>query len=387
LFKAASVSRVFKAAFLSIVLLGLIAGTLAWARTDKSVLVRVDGQDRTVHTSAATVQGVLSAAHLSVGQHDLLAPSLDSKVHNGSEIVLRRGHLLRLTVNGQNEMVWVNATSVAEAMAQLGFSGSSYVSVSRSERLDAGTTNLMISSPKRFTVQVNGKLEGFVSPGPTVRDALRDAHVVLGPHDRVIPDGALRDGETIRIERVVYTTTHGTVTVAFKTVTRPDPQSYTGTNTVLQPGQNGSNAVTYRNVYVDGKLAGKVVISSKQISAPVPEIDKVGTLMVPDFVSATADGSPQRIAAGMVASRGWGSDQFSCLVSLWNKESGWRTDAANPSGAYGIPQALPGSKMASAGPDWETDAATQITWGLDYISSVYGTPCAAWAHSEATNWY
>ncbi|MDQ1690900.1 MAG: hypothetical protein QOD87_1008, partial [Pseudonocardiales bacterium] len=72
---------------------------------------------------------------------------------------------------------------------------------------------------------------------------------------------------------------------------------------------------------------------------------------------------------------------------LWTKESGWRTDAANPSGAYGIPQALPGSKMSAAGADWQTSASTQITWGLGYIAGVYGTPCAAWAHSQATNWY
>jgi hypothetical protein len=61
--------------------------------------------------------------------------------------------------------------------------------------------------------------------------------------------------------------------------------------------------------------------------------------------------------------------------------------AANPSGAYGIPQALPGAKMASAGPDWQNSAHTQINWGLGYIASRYGTPCGAWAHSQATNWY
>lgn len=103
----------------------------------------------------------------------------------------------------------------------------------------------------------------------------------------------------------------------------------------------------------------------------------------------TADpGSAQAIAHGMVLSRGWGEDQFSCLVALWNKESGWRVNAANPSsGAYGIPQALPGSKMGSAGSDWATNPATQITWGLGYISGRYGSPCGAWSHSQAVNWY
>lgn len=104
--------------------------------------------------------------------------------------------------------------------------------------------------------------------------------------------------------------------------------------------------------------------------------------------AATPDpGSAQAIAQQMVAARGWGADQYNCLVSLWNKESGWRVNAYNPSGAYGIPQALPGSKMATAGADWQTNPATQITWGLNYISGVYGTPCGAWGHSVAKNWY
>jgi len=104
--------------------------------------------------------------------------------------------------------------------------------------------------------------------------------------------------------------------------------------------------------------------------------------------AATPDpGSAQAIAQQMVSARGWGADQFNCLVSLWNKESGWRVNAYNPSGAYGIPQSLPGSKMATAGADWQTNPATQITWGLNYISGVYGTPCGAWGHSVANNWY
>jgi hypothetical protein len=90
----------------------------------------------------------------------------------------------------------------------------------------------------------------------------------------------------------------------------------------------------------------------------------------------------------MLGSYGWSSDQFSCLVPLWNQESGWNVEATNPtSGAYGIPQALPGSKMASAGPDWQTDASTQIRWGLGYIKGTYGSPCGAWAHEQAVGWY
>ena len=96
----------------------------------------------------------------------------------------------------------------------------------------------------------------------------------------------------------------------------------------------------------------------------------------------------QAIARDMLAARGWGADQFGCLVSLWDRESGWNVYAQNPSsGAYGIPQALPGSKMGSAGSDWQTNAATQIAWGLGYIADRYGSPCGAWSHSESAGWY
>ena len=104
------------------------------------------------------------------------------------------------------------------------------------------------------------------------------------------------------------------------------------------------------------------------------------------YTSPVSAGSARAIAQSMLADRGW-SDQWSCLDRLWQKESGWRVTAANPSGAYGIPQALPGSKMASAGDDWRTSARTQIRWGLGYIGDRYGSPCAAWSHSQSTGWY
>jgi hypothetical protein len=97
--------------------------------------------------------------------------------------------------------------------------------------------------------------------------------------------------------------------------------------------------------------------------------------------------SAQGIAYGLLSSYGFSTSQWGCLDDLWNQESGWRYNAENASGAYGIPQALPGSKMASAGPNWQTNPTTQIKWGLGYIKSLYGTPCGAWDHEEADGWY
>ena len=100
------------------------------------------------------------------------------------------------------------------------------------------------------------------------------------------------------------------------------------------------------------------------------------------------DQDPRTIARAMLPDFGFGSDQFSGLDSLYVSESDWNVHADNPSSsAYGIPQALPGSKMATAGSDWEDNAATQIRWGLGYIKSSYGTPCSAWSFKQGHNWY
>jgi hypothetical protein len=101
----------------------------------------------------------------------------------------------------------------------------------------------------------------------------------------------------------------------------------------------------------------------------------------------TPVGTAQTFAAQLVAGQGWGASEFTCLVNLWNRESGWNTHAANPSGAYGIPQALPGSKMSTFGADWQNDYRVQIRWGLSYIKGSYGSPCGAWGHSNSFNWY
>lgn len=105
-------------------------------------------------------------------------------------------------------------------------------------------------------------------------------------------------------------------------------------------------------------------------------------------VLAHAQQDPRAVAAALVAERGWDASQMQCLDRLWTKESQWSFTATNrSSGAYGIPQALPGSKMGSVAPDWRTNPVTQITWGLNYIAAVYGTPCKAWSHSQGYNWY
>jgi len=137
-------------------------------------------------------------------------------------------------------------------------------------------------------------------------------------------------------------------------------------------------------------LTGQTMTAEATAQAAAAEVDRAAAAAA--ALTATAANTPdgaRATARAMAASKyGWGDAQFSCLARLWTKESGWSYTAYNPSGgATGIPQALPGSKMASAGADWKTNATTQISWGLGYISRSYGTPCSAWSHSQSANWY
>ena len=161
--------------------------------------------------------------------------------------------------------------------------------------------------------------------------------------------------------------------------------------TVSGSSAGGSTAASLAGQLPKFDRAPVVSRSSARRDAAAPA--KEASLSVANGPATTdrvelSQADPRDIARAMLPSFGFSADQFSCLDSLWTKESGWNPSADNASSsAYGIPQALPGSKMASAGADWATNPATQIKWGLGYIRDSYGSPCAAWGHSQSYNWY
>ena len=141
-------------------------------------------------------------------------------------------------------------------------------------------------------------------------------------------------------------------------------------------------------------LAGAVVATSlaPAQAATAPDRPAAHVRLAGELMSASAAAGSaaraQSIARAMLRSFDWTRRQFKYLDRLWDRESGWNVFAENPySGAYGIPQALPGVKMATAGPNWRTSPRTQIRWGLNYIRGIYGSPRRAWNHELATGWY
>lgn len=153
------------------------------------------------------------------------------------------------------------------------------------------------------------------------------------------------------------------------------------TNTVTRDGFSVTEVIPEPEP--EPVVAASVLEDSADSDADAePKVYTAPPAAVPD------PGSAKAYAYTAIAARGWGEEQYNCLVSLWQKESGWNVAAMNKSsGAYGIPQSLPGSKMSSAGSDWETNAGTQIEWGLGYITDRYGSPCGAWAKSQNSGWY
>jgi hypothetical protein len=141
------------------------------------------------------------------------------------------------------------------------------------------------------------------------------------------------------------------------------------------------------NIINSAVAAAKELKPSTATGAQLDAPSTVGS----DIPVATGDNTPasaKTYAQGLFSSFGWSADQFQYLDKLWTRESNWNYQALNKSsGAYGIPQALPGTKMMSAGSDWKTNANTQVRWGLEYIKGRYGTPEQAWQHSQDTGWY
>ncbi|MGB9376981.1 MAG: transglycosylase SLT domain-containing protein [Mycobacteriales bacterium] len=146
----------------------------------------------------------------------------------------------------------------------------------------------------------------------------------------------------------------------------------------------GSSAASNYSAPDQRAMLGSTAHLAIEVIAP-PRLDP---RIAAAHAARSARHDPRSAGRLLAATRGWTGEQWTCLDRLWWRESQWNYRAQNSSsGAYGIPQALPGSKMASEGSDWRTNPITQIRWGLGYIKGRYGSPCNAWGHSQAYGWY
>jgi uncharacterized protein YabE (DUF348 family) len=308
------------------VLAGIVAGTAAFtsAASATPITLVVDGHSQKLDTSASTVAAALKSAGFTVGSHDLVAPSLSSKITGGTKIVLRHGRLLHLTIDGVHHDVWTTAQTVAEALGQLGYPQADFVSVSRSQRLPLSATDIALRTPKDVVVVHDHKRTHITSTARTVAELLSQINVALGPDDRINPtvNTALSSGLRVRIQRVISKLINHHKSIPYSVVKHSDSSMYTGDTKVMRYGQAGTMRITDKVLYIDGKVAGRKQVGRTVLAEPKPQVEKFGTKHRPAPKTTNAPSPP-------VANNGLNWDAVASCESGGN----WHINTGN--GYYG----------------------------------------------------
>jgi len=243
----------------------------------------VDGKTSTLKTTASDVVGALGKAGYTVTAHDIVAPSINSKLTSGETIVFQRGRLLHLVVDGHKTDVWTTAPTVAAALSALGFAQSDYVSVSRSQRLPLSASSLELRSPKTVVVVHDGTTQHVTTTDVTVGQVLADLNVTVGATDRVKPSiqTAVDTNTKIILQRVHTKQVTRRESVSYSVVQHRDASMYAGDTSVVRAGHKGVRELTYKIVYIDGKVVGKTLARKRVVRQPISAVENVGTKQRP----------------------------------------------------------------------------------------------------------
>jgi resuscitation-promoting factor RpfB len=325
-----SVRRTVQAA----VVVSLVAGAVGFAAFDKSVSLSVDGKTSTVHLFGGTVADVLNHQGIKLDSHDIVAPAVSTALADNQKVVVRYGRVLTVTVDGKTQQFWTTSTTVSGALAELGIrADSARLSVSRSQPLGRLGLVMSVTTPKNVTVSVDGKTLKATSTSATVADLLSELKVTAGAKDRVAPalTTALTSGLNVVVGRVTQKTVSTTETIAFGTQQRTDSTIYAGTTNTVTAGRAGQKLVVHLQTWVDGKLESDKIASSHVVTAPVAQVDAVGSLSRPVAAPAPAPAA----APGPVSSGGGSSVNGAMWDRIAQCESGgnWAINSGN--GYYG----------------------------------------------------
>jgi uncharacterized protein YabE (DUF348 family) len=278
--------RRFLRASVAAILLSLTGGGAAAVAMDKSVTVDVDGQEHTVRTYAGTVGEVLRSEGLAPGAHDMLSPSPNAKVGDGGKIVLQRGRLLHITVDGQQQDQWVKALTVGDALRQLNLPVSgAWLSAQPNQQIPLAGMQLEVKTAKQVTLFDGGNQpHQLTTNAVTVREMLTALGLTLGPQDAVDPglDQKVATGAEIHISRTGVTVVNQQQSIDPPVQQIPDPTMLVGQQQVVDPGAPGQQIVTFRITVLNGKQTGREQIGLKVLTPPKPKIVKVGTKQPPD---------------------------------------------------------------------------------------------------------
>lgn len=277
----------------AVVVAGLVAGTTAFVTHDKTVTLSVDGSTREVRSFAGTVSGLLESEGIAVDlAHDLVAPTPDDELRDGARVVVRYGRPVLLTVDGETRTVWTTARSVSEALAVLGVRArGAYVSASRSRRIARGGLALDVRTPHAVTFLADGKRHEVTTTAPTLRSAMAEAGIRLRARDRVSTElSTLPDAQqVVGITRVDGKRVVEEKPIRFDTVRRKTKDLYKGQTRVATEGKVGIRVRRFVETYLDGTLDSRRLVRSRVAEQPVTQVVLVGTKPVPQN-APVADG-------------------------------------------------------------------------------------------------
>ena len=275
-------SRGVLIALVTAVIVALAGTTVGYAALSKSVTVSLDGQPREVTAMGQTVGDVLESEGIEIGEHDIVAPSVDEQVADGSKINVRFGRPLELTVDGDENTHWVTSTDVAAALGEIGqrFLGAD-LSTSRGAGIGRDGMALEIITPKKLQLSIAGKKPVKRElTALTVKDALKEMDVKVEKRDIVRPglSKELEDGDRVTFTDIrVVTKRIKAETVSFDTIEREDSSLLEGRTEVIRSGDAGSRDVTYKRTFRNGQLVATKVLRAKVLEAPRDRIVAVGT--------------------------------------------------------------------------------------------------------------
>ncbi len=284
--RRASVRRRLPALLLqAAVVLGLLVGTTAFVTHDKTVTVSVDGQSREVRSFASTVGDVLASEGIAVDvEHDLVTPTPSQGLSDGESIVVRYGRPVLLTVDGERRTVWTTARTVSQALTMLGVrSDGAYLSASRSRRIGRGGLQLDVRMPHHVTFLADGKRHEVTTTAPTVRTAMAEAGVRLRARDRVTADLARTPiaEQVVGVTRVDGKRVVEEKPIRFDRVERKSGELFKGQTKVVKKGKVGIRERRFEETYLDGKLDSRRLVRERVTAEPVTEVVLVGTKPVP----------------------------------------------------------------------------------------------------------
>ena len=316
-----------------------IVGGAVGISQSKSLTLTVDGRSSNVRAMAGTVGGVLEAKGITIGSRDQVVPSLDAKVKSGDTINVRYGRQLIVTVDGVQKEFWTTATTVDQALKDLGLRAEGAVlSVSRSQAIGRKGLNLALTTPKDVTLTVGGQSTSVSSTAATVLDLLTDQGVSLGDKDRVNPatDTPVTAGLAIVVNRVEVKEVTSTEDIAFGTTETEDGSLYSDQSRVATAGVAGQRSIVSEQVVVDGAVESSTEKSSTVVKEPVTQVVAKGTKARPAPAPApAAAAAPAPVSAGNVSGAGLNVANAAMWDRVAQCESGGNWSINTGNGYYG----------------------------------------------------